>query len=331
MPQISIIVPIYNVEKYLLECLDSISKQTFSDWECLLIDDGSPDNSGAICDQYAKTDGRFRAFHKPNGGVSSARNYGLEKAQGEWVTFIDSDDFISPTFLEGLYAPISRGEQLDFVHGGCSNWKNGEVVSVNQQYNDYVGVDSEKLFKEYRGLIVSKLFRLELINQIHSGSPLRFDVRMRLAEDMLFTTEYLLKTHKYAYVSEVGYYYRKDNEESATKRKKGKCFEEEYYAFSRIEESYSKYIQANSLTVNQSIYRLKMLASILVNVIFSLYPNECREKRLKCLVDLLSSHRDVLKFYDESQGKKLLIKLLCQKMYVLFDTVVLFILNGKRE
>ena len=207
-PKISIIVPIYNVERYIRECLDSIIRQTFSDWECLLIDDGSPDNSGAVCDEYAKIDGRFRVFHKPNGGVSSARNYGIEKAQGEWVTFIDSDDFISPTFLEGLYKPIMQDEQLDFVHGGCTNWNDGKNAGINQQYKDYVGKDPVKVFIEYRGLIVSKLFRLDIINHRNCGSPLRFDERMRIAEDMVFTTEYLLKTQKYALVSEVGYYYR---------------------------------------------------------------------------------------------------------------------------
>ena len=93
-PKISIIIPIYKVEKYIRECLDSILNQTFTDWEALLIDDGSPDNSGVICDEYAAKDNRFKVFHKENGGVSSARNLGLEKATGEWVTFIDADDWI---------------------------------------------------------------------------------------------------------------------------------------------------------------------------------------------------------------------------------------------
>jgi glycosyltransferase involved in cell wall biosynthesis len=91
MPTISVIVPVYNVEQYLCKCLDSILNQIFTDFELLLIDDGSPDKSGQICDEYAHKDSRIRVFHKENGGVSSARNLGLDNANGKWVTFIDSD------------------------------------------------------------------------------------------------------------------------------------------------------------------------------------------------------------------------------------------------
>ena len=99
-PTISIIVPVYNVEQYLRRCLDSILAQTFTDWECLLVDDGSPDNSGAICDEYARKDSRFRVFHIENGGVSKARIFAFEKCVGEYVTFIDSDDYITKNAIE---------------------------------------------------------------------------------------------------------------------------------------------------------------------------------------------------------------------------------------
>jgi len=99
-PQISIIVPVYKVEDYLQRCIDSILEQTFTNWELILIDDGSPDKSGKICDEYAQRDNRVRVFHKENGGVSAARNEGLIQAKGEWITFIDSDDYVDKTFLE---------------------------------------------------------------------------------------------------------------------------------------------------------------------------------------------------------------------------------------
>jgi len=103
MHRISVIIPVYNVEKYLARCIDSVLAQTFADFECILIDDGSPDNSPAICDEYAKKDDRIKVIHQKNGGVSSARNAGLDIAQGEWVTFIDSDDWIKENMLEILY------------------------------------------------------------------------------------------------------------------------------------------------------------------------------------------------------------------------------------
>ena len=106
MLKISIIVPVYNVEKYLSRCVDSILNQTFTDFECILVDDGSPDNCGKICDEYAKKDKRIRVIHKENGGLSDARNAGIDIAQGEYIGFVDSDDWIHPQMYEILYNGI---------------------------------------------------------------------------------------------------------------------------------------------------------------------------------------------------------------------------------
>ena len=106
MPKISIIVPIYKVESYLKRCIDSILNQTFTDFECILVDDGSPDNCPQICDEYAKKDKRIRVIHKKNGGLSDARNVGIDIAQGEYLGFVDSDDWIHPQMYEILYNGI---------------------------------------------------------------------------------------------------------------------------------------------------------------------------------------------------------------------------------
>ncbi|MBM7710553.1 glycosyltransferase family 2 protein [Enterococcus xiangfangensis] len=108
MCEISIIVPVYNVEKYLKKCVDSILAQTFTDFELILVDDGSPDNSGAICDQYAEQDSRVKVIHKENGGLSDARNAGIEVAKGKYLGFIDSDDYIAEDMYELLYNNIIR-------------------------------------------------------------------------------------------------------------------------------------------------------------------------------------------------------------------------------
>ena len=107
---ISVIVPIYNVEDYLRQCLDSILEQTLSHFEVILVNDGSPDSSGDICREYVEKDSRFHYFEKENGGLSDARNYGIEKARGEYLTFIDSDDFIDPLHLEYLYNTLMNNE-----------------------------------------------------------------------------------------------------------------------------------------------------------------------------------------------------------------------------
>ena len=141
---ISIIVPVYNTEKYLRRCIDSVLAQTYQDFELLLIDDGSKDSSGAICDEYAAQDARVRVFHKENGGVSSARNVGLDNARGEWITFVDADDWIESDMLELL---LRKGEETgaDIVMGDLlfaypdrdvpfllPDWDNNKTASLNR-------------------------------------------------------------------------------------------------------------------------------------------------------------------------------------------------------
>ena len=114
MPKISIIIPMYNVEKYLRRCLDSVQNQTFADFQAICVDDGSPDNSGEIAEEYAKRDKRFVVVHKENGGLSDARNAGMPYATGEYIMFLDSDDFIHPQTMEIAYA-MARRDKADIV------------------------------------------------------------------------------------------------------------------------------------------------------------------------------------------------------------------------
>lgn len=111
---ISVVVPIYNVEKYIEKCIDSIINQTYTNLEIILVDDGSPDKCGKICDEYAKRDKRIKVIHKENGGVSSARNIGLDNLNGEYVTFIDADDYISNNYCEELLNAL-KTENADCV------------------------------------------------------------------------------------------------------------------------------------------------------------------------------------------------------------------------
>ena len=118
---ISVIVPIYGVEKFLPNCIDSILKQTYTDLEIILVDDGSKDNCPAICDEYAKKDNRIKVIHKENGGLSSARNAGLKIAFGQYVSFIDADDFISPNFYEILLENLLKNNADISERKPCSS------------------------------------------------------------------------------------------------------------------------------------------------------------------------------------------------------------------
>ena len=143
-PSVSIIVPVYNIEKYVSCCIDSILAQTFKDLELLLIDDGSQDGSGTICDHYASKDGRVKVIHKPNGGVASARNVGLREAKGTWIVYVDGDDWIEPTMLDGMLQEAQRTDadvvicDFKFAYSDrkvvwcAQHWTNDKVESLNQ-------------------------------------------------------------------------------------------------------------------------------------------------------------------------------------------------------
>ena len=125
-PTISIIVPVYKAEQHIKKCLDSIREQTFKDFEVILVDDGSPDNSGKICDYYSELDTRFITIHQENKGASSARNTGLTQAKGKWVTFIDSDDWISPQYIECYF----NGEMADIIFQGIQKEHRDQTTTL---------------------------------------------------------------------------------------------------------------------------------------------------------------------------------------------------------
>lgn len=138
-PKISVIVPVYNVEKYLTRCIDSILTQTFTDYELLLIDDGSSDNSGKICDEYAKNDKRIRVFHKTNGGVSSARNTGIQEAKGDWLIFMDADDYFLDNAFPFIFNSISKySDYYVLVAGFRVIYENGLEISRVKYKHDRI-------------------------------------------------------------------------------------------------------------------------------------------------------------------------------------------------
>ncbi len=189
-PKISIIVPVYNVEKYLNRCLDSILAQSFTDWECILVDDGSPDNSGRICDEYAVKDSRFRVFHKENGGVSSARNLGLEKTTGEWVVFVDSDDTLWQNALETMMLKSSGNDMSIFnLQFKYESGKERHQEILERQVSS-MQVINELLCYKTNGGPVAKLFNASI------AKSLKFKEELTIGEDLFYNIEFLLKSKK---------------------------------------------------------------------------------------------------------------------------------------
>ena len=187
MPQITIIVPVYNTEKYLHRCIDSILAQTFTDFELLLVDDGSKDNSGTICDEYAAKDSRVRVFHKENGGVSSARNLGLDNAQGEWITFVDSDDWLEKNALYNLIV-INNADLII----GAMHFEHDNVIGVFPDIRRLEGRMLDLLLAEnidHHSISgpCAKLFKRSIIN----NNLLRFSESLTFGEDAFFVKQYI--------------------------------------------------------------------------------------------------------------------------------------------
>lgn len=183
-PTISVIVPIYNVEIYLHRCIDSILIQTFTDFELLLIDDGSTDSSGNICDEYALKDSRIRVFHQKNGGVSSARNKGLCECIGEWVQFIDSDDWIEPYAFQTLIDAIDNGTDM-VLSDYYVNIGNRQTLMRQDVGNDLL---QSMLDKKVGGYLWNKLFRRCLV----VDSEISFNHNLTFCEDLIFVIELCL-------------------------------------------------------------------------------------------------------------------------------------------
>ena len=205
IPKISVIVAVYKAEAYLHRCVDSLLAQTFRDFEILLIDDGSPDNSGKICDDYAKQDARIRVFHKENGGVASARQCGIDHARGEYTTHVDPDDWVEPTMLEEMYAK-AKEDDADIVFSDfLLENKNGKSICQKQQpaslTTECVLFD---LVCHRLGIsLCSRLIRLSCYKDNH----IRFPLDLKYGEDNCVLIKLLCKMQKVSYLPYAYYHY----------------------------------------------------------------------------------------------------------------------------
>lgn len=203
MPEISIIVPIYNVEKYLERCVESILNQTFEDFEIILVNDGSTDKSGDICDRLKFKDYRIKVVHKENGGVSSARNKGLEISNGEFITFIDPDDYIELDALGYIYN-LSKDNNAEIGVYKMNTFKIQELKNINKYKNnveEFRIYEGDEIIKEY---IYNETFLHSVCNKIYSRSliskiNLKFICDIRYAEDALFNYNILSNCNRLVY------------------------------------------------------------------------------------------------------------------------------------
>ncbi len=222
---ISVIIPVYNVETYLRECVDSVLKQTYQNFEIILVDDGSTDSSGDICDEYAGDDERICVIHQKNGGLSVARNTGLAEAKGKYIYFLDSDDYIDETALKKLF-DIAEKNNSDIVFFDAVSFADTDDFTVKQNYIRKHQYNTTSGYDAFCGLILNK--------EYHSAVPLLFIRRMflldsdvsfvpdTLYEDMIFSYQLFCKATKVSQCREALYSrrYRKNSIMTSSKSKK---------------------------------------------------------------------------------------------------------------
>lgn len=209
---VSIIVPVYNTEKYLRRCIDSILTQTYQNFELLLIDDGSKDSSGAICDEYARNDERIRVIHRANSGVSVTRNIGIQEAKGDYISFVDSDDYIAVNMIETLVVRANK-YYSDIVMCKYFIEKTGKTSCVSMDYDEvYDGADRVKngllylYYTDYHSGLYS-LWNKLIKKSVYSTNNILFDSSLKRGEDAWFIFQCLKHCKRVDFIPEAYYYY----------------------------------------------------------------------------------------------------------------------------
>ena len=224
MPRLSVIVPVYKVEKYIHKCIDSILNQTFTDFELILVDDGSPDSCGKICDEYAMKDARVRVIHQINKGIAFTRNLGIKEAQCEYISFIDSDDYILPEMFYTMIEIMEKEKDIDITVCDVNLFydNNGEnLIRKYQNINNNIQGNELKerfLLDEYPNYLANKIFRRKIFKNISMPEGIVF-------EDLYIMPSLIVAAERIYYIAEGFYCYRQHrstfNKQSKVKKKYG--------------------------------------------------------------------------------------------------------------
>ena len=246
--KISIIIPVYNVEKYLKQCIESVMNQTYKQLEIILVDDGSKDMSGSICDEYVKKDDRIKVIHKENGGLSSARNAGIQAATGKYIMFLDSDDFLEEYACEILYNEI-ESRNLDYVMGNyiytTSEGKKWEYPMFPVKDSFEVSLqDYKKSFFVMNSVVVNKIFKREFIQK----NNFKF-VEGAIAEDAIFCSSCYTKSPKSYFLNKIMYNYRQNDTNTSISTNCNKLY------FLKLDEAYKLIYHNYKITNNLGFYR----------------------------------------------------------------------------
>lgn len=293
---VSIIIPFYNAEKFIDTTIESILNQSYENLEVLLINDGSTDSSKAVASKYIASDNRIKVYDKENGGPSAARNYGLEKVTGDYIMFIDSDDYVEPNMVKIMVNLMQDDSQMGMC--GYNIIRDKKIItkrvpkpcwcSQNELFENY-GILFEQAFIQY---LWNKIYVVELIKE----NNIRFDESIRLGEDIIFNLEYLRNVGHISIIDKALYSYIKYNDESITKKYNPNLYKTWNHIFTKIKNVLSEFNAYNiNLTTIEDLY-LKRLVACVNNLFLKNAPKEkaviIREMEIIAKDDeLLQSHK----------------------------------------
>ena len=301
---ISVIIPVYNSAAYLKRCIDSVLSQTYSDFELILVNDGSTDDSCKICDEYALKDNRIIVLHQVNSGVSSARNKGLDYAHGEWISFVDSDDYVKPNYFQNMID--KTGENHDIIIGGFEKIDGaGNIIELlkweNAEYDSkdlYIILQKLKLYNY--GYPFAKLFK----NDIISTNTVRFNTNIKMFEDSIFLMEYIYG-RSVKLVDATDYVYCFVAQSLSNKLHN---FESEYNAFISLYDIAKNIYGLNISDLKERYNALGFRIAVLHNrSIISLYRNKTNNQLHK-LKSYPKDSWELYKHFHQPSGIKLIMK-----------------------
>lgn len=270
----SIIVPVYNTEEYVGACIESVLAQSYQNYELMLVDDGSTDNSGNICEEYSKKDKRIRVLHKENSGQIEARCYGIKESVGDYIVFLDSDDLLAPNALEVIFNKFEQHKCDMLIYSAERFWENPNSITPSSNGKDILISDKKELYikifsTELYNSLCKKAIKKEFVN-LNDYSNVK---NVRYGEDLLQTIDIIAQNPKTVFIQDVLYYYR-TNIKSLTQ-----SIRIERYAFDIVfvrNAVYNLLIQENILTTEELYhYRnvaIKLLVNALVNISLSNFP-----------------------------------------------------------
>ena len=259
--KVSIVIPVYNATKYLAKCLDSVINQSYKDIEIVLVNDGSTDNSGQICDSYAKKDKRIIVFHQNNTGVSIARNNGINNSHGEYVIFIDSDDLIHPEYIQKLVNNVNND-----ILPVCQIEKfQSEVSFLNYNKEEVMELDKNHFVELCKMSLLNtpccKLYDLDIIKK----NKINFKPNLSLGEDLLFNLDYLKYINKIIVIKQKLYYYRKNEKSSLSSLYYANMFDIQILLFDNYTNFFKKVIMDKNMLYIYDSSRFDMIMEIVNN------------------------------------------------------------------